>query len=370
MVITFPTAGIAIDDTNQNNLYDPATDPVTDLNGQPISASAKATGLNQVLKQLHTPHWKGILLGESSFYLDMLIQAEAHAGQGEVEETQIALNNAHSVAKHLPFSFDQKRANQAYEKSLTLGIPARLQLADAVAKVGGNIQEVKSFLDQAKYYDSELTGTLGAKPIFNPARADRILEEAYRKGIPNLYPEAFAEAQKGDLDSVKASLKEIQNYVTEANRNFQIGLSYDQQRADLILEEAYRKAIPRYYQEAERQALKGLTRSARALLNRVQTTINEANQTFSLQLQFDTARADKILEIGLMNGIEDNFRLAVNRAKAGDASGAHDWLNLARDYVNEYNQKFSSLPGRQRLSFDQTRADAILGCAQGMNACP
>jgi hypothetical protein len=111
--------------------------------------------------------------------------------------------------------------------------------------------------------------------------------------------------------------------------------------------------------------------SVRQRLRNLENQINVANADFQLSLAFDRKQSDLILEDALVNGIPDNFKLAKSAALGRSPRSARRWLDLARSYVDEYNQKFARPgKGKPKLVFDFPLASAIMACAHGLGACP
>jgi len=361
---------LLINDVNDNNLYDSGVDTVGDVIGQPLSPQQQATKLAEVLKSLKVSSWRGLPLGQAGDYLNYLSQAEILAPYGAVEMTSQNLNLAIDSVQGTTIPFDTKRADAAYQTALTQAVDLNFAEAEKIAKEGGSIDEAKNYLSSAATYVAELQQSFHSKIFFDMRRADAAMIEAYQKGIPNIYMQALREAAKGNIDAAKSDLQAVQGHIAEANRQFNLGLNYDRGQGDFIMKLAYIIGIASYYPFAQSFASKGLTQSTRTTLLKIQTLIAEANQNYNLGLTYDQARADGIMEVALVKGIEDNFQYAARLAKKGDVANARHWLTQAENYTNEYNRKFGHLNGRTPLVFDQIRADLILDCALGKKSCP
>jgi|GEM_PF-4528821 len=359
---------VLIHDLNQNDLFD-VGDTVDDPAGRPLPPQEQSLRLSSTLKNLGASSWKNLWLSEAAAYLDNFKAAEQASLNGDAEETRAALNLAQEAQKNLPIPFQQGRADMLMMQALTKQIPLAFQEADKIAQAGGEINDVKDFLDSAEAAVNELNQVYGTGLVFNQPLADQILSTAYTQGIPNLYTQAEQLAKKGDMTMVRIELSRLQIFTQEANQRFNLALQFDQARADQAMMDAYINGIPLLYPQAEALALRGQTRRVRGALAAIQRHISEANNNFGMSFVYDAGRADHILEQGLFYGVQDNYKVALSFAKRRNITQAKYWLKQANDYVNEYNQNHAVNKGLPFLVFDQARANLIEACAKGAGPC-
>jgi len=361
---------VIVQDLNENNLYDSDIDEVTNRSGQILTPQEKSQKLNAILAELKAPEWKGLALSRVSIYLQCLRDAKNSAFLGEVQETHNSLGDAEEEARLLSLPFDSQQAFQWKHQALTNSMNSHLRIAQKAARIGGNAEEVKNALETAKQEATDLNRLYQDPVVFDQNAADQTLKTAFLNQIQHLYGEAAQSAKEGKIGTVKWNAKEIRYWIGEAYRRFNLRLRFDQTRVDRALKEAFTYGIPHEYKEAETLAAQGQTRQVRLFLTKIQSHIQEANQKFSLGISYDQKRADNIMADALVNGVSDNFKLARGYAKGRSLFYATQWLKTAQQYVNEYNQKYAGQKGRPSLVFDQTRANEILQCAQGLSLCP
>jgi len=361
---------VRIQDVNQNNLYDPEIDVVTGLQGETLSAPEKAKKLDSVLSTLKAPSWNGLALTRVSFFLESLHGAKSSAFLGKTLETHNCLTDAEAEAKILSIPFDRNEALQLSHQALQNAFKRDLLGAEKAARLGDPVQEVQDALEKIKKEARELDVNFHDRVAFDEGRADQILKTTFGNRINRLYAEARKAAKAGNIPTSRWKLREIHILVAGANSRWNSRLLYNQTWGDQILKQAFVLGIPREYKEAEALAGRGQTKKVRALLLLIQSHIREANQIFSLGIIYDKARADEIMADALLYGISDNFEIATRYAKRGKIIAVKQWLNTAKQYVQEYNQNYASTNGRKPLLFDQDRANAILQCTRGLSLCP
>ncbi len=361
---------LLIHDANQNNLYEPGLDTVTDPAGQFLPPKEQAVKLAGILKELHAYSWRGIFLSQASDYLEAFHTAEQDAAGGSVEAARYALQEAQRHSQRLPIKFDQQRHDQIMQLALKTAIREAFLQADRIAKAGGDIDEVQIALGDALNHGFEMDQVYHDPNAFDRNRADRILELAYLRGIPNLYHEAGQRAAAGEIGRTKYELGRIQKYIQEANQYFNLQLSYDQGRADKILKDAYVHGIPAEQMEADKLAHQGRVTRLKQELARLQQHILEANQSYQLGFPYHPSIADQMMAIALPKGAQDNFEIAKRFAPRGKWNLVKKNLDEAKQFIDEYNQSYAPQLSSQPLIFNQALADDLLNCASGQGSSP
>lgn len=351
---------ILVQDLNHNNFYDPGIDDVTDLSGKALKPWVQAQGLAKLQRELKIVSWRGIFLDRASHYLQLMRKAEGAAEQGEWDATIAALGEAQAVFVGQPGTWDQARADKIMERSLIRGVQVLLKNAEEKAQRAEDPERVRLDLDMAAHYDKELF--LGFKVVgpFDPARAGQILETGYRNKIDALILKAEKLADEGDIEMTRSQTLMVDYYVQEALNLLGSQVGPAPRDLDRILARAMVNGMPQEYEKTEAEARSGNTQVVRRLLKYIKGLVDEAQQHFGSNLTFDATRADTILETALIEGIEDNFQRAIEARHRGQDSRAEDWLNLARDYVQEYNRDHAPHSRKAPLRFDENRARIIL----------
>jgi len=350
---------VTINDVNQNDLYDANLDAVVDQKGQPLSGLALHFKMAGLLKAIQAKTWQGLSLPDVARIIDGFDTAQQAAQQGHPQEVHDALEDAKDAAKSLKLPLNRRRADFLYRTALLKGVSNNMANADLSAQNGSDVEEIKDFLEEAESYVVEYNVTFASPIAYDQKFADRILESAYQNRIPQSFLEADQAAQQGDYHQVEKLFKETQSYIQEANSEFNLGLSFDQVRADRILQDAYLAGIPLLWQRTENFAQQGQTTIVRSHMTELQRVIAQANLSFALNLSFDQTRADQIMETALKEGAVDNFKLAERMAKAGSVEETEKWLDKAHDYIDEYNQRIAQQKGKTALSFDRKTANQI-----------
>jgi hypothetical protein len=361
---------VTIQDINQNDRFDPELDRVTDHNGQTLSPEEKFLKLNSILAEIKATEWKGLSLNRVSLYLQSLQGAKDSAFLGRVQETQNTLSDAEEEARLLSLPFDSKQAFEWKHQALSNSLKAHLRWAEKDSRLGANFEEVQKLLEAAKQEACELNRVYHDPAGIAPHREEEILKTTIKNLVQHHYQEGEHYAKSGRISLARYSLKEVRYDIGKAYQLFHLRIPFDSNRANRIEKEALIYGIPADYKQAEKLASEGATRRARTLLIVIQSHIQQANQQFSLGYKFDQKRADEIMAVALEKGVADNFKLASGYAQRRSPYYATQWLKIAEQYVNEYNQKYANRNGRIPLVFDQARANEILQCSKGIQSCP
>ncbi len=362
---------VVIQDLNQNNLFDTGIDGVVDPSGQPFSPAREAAELHQITQELGASSWKGILLSDAAVMVNGLRDATAAAQQGNVVMVEFHLKEAEHGAQNLGLPFPQTRADSLLESGLRTGMAENFHNADAMAQAGQNIDSVEALLHDAAGYHQRLQSQFNFAAPFDQIRADSILKDAYQNGIPVLEHDAQAKAALGDFSGTFSDFQDLKRLIPAANQKFGLHFQYNPAQAGKAVGDSFKIGNAQLYQGIHQAALRGHAMSVRRRLRNLENQINSANAEFQLSLAFDRKQAASILEDALINGIPDNFKLAKNAAKHRSPRSAQRWLDLARSYVDEYNQKFANpRKGKPKLVFDFPQANAIMSCAHGVVSCP
>jgi hypothetical protein len=368
MPLTIRFGDTYIVDVNDNNLYDPKIDRVGATGKKKLSVAEIDSRLKSILDQLHTPQWKGILLTRAAAYLRYFSEARSMAEKGAVEECAQILEKAIIPLRTIPVPYDQNKAVEIHQLALLRGVEVSFQRAERFARKEIHLLSALMEIQGARRY-TERYEAYGKLLAFDKARADSIVVDALKNGIPPLYIEADTLADKGELDEVRRVIQSIDNFIEEANTEYALGLRFDLARADQILLKAFQNAVPKYYKDAESAANYGDIDKARDLIQKIDQTIKEANAEFQLGWVPDQARLDRILEIALFRGVEAFFQMGLNTARQKDLLATLRMTTRAEDCALEYNQKFAILPGRKAIKFDIFRANGIVACALRSGPC-
>ncbi len=370
--ITF--GDILIHDRNDNNLYDAKFDLVTNLEHQEIPHEKKQK-LQEILKQLNKPTWKGIILNPTGAYFTAFFEAKKHAEEGEPDDVKTQLTTAKEIADQIKLKFNEKAATEILKKAYLKGIEKCRKIIqhptfnNQFLPMAGNLEEVQAALLSLERYTHEYNQTFNAKLIFDKAEAEAILKKSYLAEIPALAAEVTKYAQFGSILFTKILLKSMTKHIDEAKRKFQLDFPYDTAWADQQLQEALIKGIPHEWAKAKQEAAKGQTILVRKILNRIQSLVLEGNRKFGLGLNYDQQKEDEIMEEALREGAEDNFRLAEKFARQANLTKTQHWIDQAHQYLQEYNVKYSHV-GKGKIFFDHDRAEKIIKCAKGLGGCP
>ena len=362
---------VVIQDVNQNNLFDSGLDGVVDPLGQPFSPVQEAAELHQITQELGASSWKGIFLSDAAVMVNGLRDADAAAQQGHVSKVEFHLKAAERGAQNLGLSFPQTRADLILESALRTGMGENFQNADAMAQAGQNINEVEALLNEAAAHHQRLQSQFNFPAPFDQIRADSILKDAFQNGIPVLERDAQIKAAAGDFFGTLSGFQDLKRLIPTANQKFGFTFQYNPAQAQRAVGNAFQIGHAQIYQNIHQAALRGQAIWVRHRLRNLENQINTANSEFQLSLAFDSKQADLILADALINGIPDNFKLAKSAAQGRSPRLVRRWLDLARSYVVEYNQKFANPGiGKPKLVFDLALANTIMACAHGRASCP
>lgn len=170
------------------------------------------------------------------------------------------------------------------------------------------------------------------------------------------------------MDYTESIIQELIQNANEALRRFNMKFKLAQKDIDQWMITAYQNGIPATYQRLQRLATRGQTMRVRAMIGKLKSHLNQAGNRYGLTfLQLPANWESLIMEDALINGIEDNFKIALRKARRGSIRGADKWVRMAERYVIEYNRKYA---GPRKLLFDTNRADTIRDCSRGAIPCP
>lgn len=362
---------ILIQDINQNDLFDSGIDNILDASGQSLSPAQAAAELQYITQELGVSGMGGIFLSEAAVLINGFQGASDAAQNGDVTLVEAGLKNAERAARNLGLAFDQTRADGILESGLRTGMLVKFQEADTLAQSGQSIEGIKSLLQEAAAHHQRLQSQFNFPTPFDRKWSDQILKDGFQNGIPALEKEAQNKSILGDFLGTLADLQDLKRLIPEGNLQFGFNFRFDNGKAQQAIKDAHVNGSPRIYQSIRNAALRGQTQVVRTRLRHLEGQIQAANTEFHAGLKFDQKTADRILEDALVNGISDNFRLAKNSANAGYPRAAQKWLDLARSYVDEFNNKFANpAQGKPKLVFDLKQANLVMVCAHRKGLCP
>jgi hypothetical protein len=144
----------------------------------------------------------------------------------------------------------------------------------------------------------------------------------------------------------------------------------DVARVNAILRPAYVKAcgeLPQKWALAGALAQQGKVPETAKLLEEIGSIIETANKVYGLDQVNDPKRIDDLMATALVNGVQDRFQQAGQRAKRKD-SGREvvDLLQEAKNFVIEYNNKYAQRDGRAALRYDEEKSLDIIGQISGI----
>ncbi len=287
---------ITIQDTNQNELYDAGVDGVLDATGNPLSPREQKDKLQKILKDLGTVSWRGVWLPAAAELVEQIHLAQSHAEAGEVEATREALQKARAVRGNLPLASDRLRTGRILKQALLKGIEVNFKEALTIAQKGGDVQEVRDLLDVAHQYGTELKEEFFLPKKFDEKKAFDILTQGYRNMIAGMVQEADHQASLGNISYTEEIFYFVHANILQAKQVVGLNLTYDWQRAERTIVSAYPKGIEKEFQYAVELAFQGRAADVREVLNNLRKTVSIGNRQYHLGLSFDQARADKIME--------------------------------------------------------------------------
>lgn len=369
MALLVRVGNVTFNDANENNLFESQIDSVVDAKGRPLPAHEQSAQLKELLGELKATSWKGILLTRARAYLQYLENARASAKEGEVEETLHWVEKIATPLTGLPLKPDPKELEKLFEQSLKQGIGTGLDRAEKALQKGESIETVLGWVHRSIGYRDRLETSFGVNVVLNKARVDTILVGNYATGIPRLYEEMEGEAEKGDIVQVQRLIEKLHHFSKDAYTEYSMAFVDDTARRDAALLNAYLTGIPLEYKNARKHADRGNVEEMRTSFNDIQAWIGQANQTFQAGLAYDTVLADSILETGLRKGVPVIFEKALESARKKELANTLLLLKSASECADEYNLKFARLPGRKKITFDDSRADGIYLCALREGPC-
>ncbi len=357
---------VFITDLNENDVYDPKEDLVTDLSGKTLPSKEASQKLKKVLKAMNAKEWKGISLFWAQEYLTHFREAERLTKLGEVEEVDDLLSQAQDAVANLPISFDQTRSDR-------LRKAVRLQAIDDAMLNAQDFEKSKEWinlhleLQAIEVWYLELKADFGTTAKYDLKEFERLYQEACQQIVQDCKSALATASKSGWIRQTKDLITQLTYYAYLAKNRYQLDLSASQQEIDDWMQEAYHQGIPDIFNRLQNFAQTGQVQSFRRLLPELQTYMAEAKSRYGLTFQYTQDMIDNYYELALLEGIEDNYKLAEDAAKRGDRDRAEKLLELTQEYVDEYNQKY---PKKKTVSLDRDRSYDILTCAWDKTKCP
>lgn len=177
---------IVITDVNQNDLYDPKVDLVTDNQGKKLLPKVQTHETQKALKYLKAKSWQGISLFDAGKYLDSFREATRYAHLGEVDEVRLHLQDATKYSGALPLQYDQARANDTLKKAFQTAIPEKIKTVQKILKSGVSIGEALENLKKVEEYSSLLRALIHSKNLPYGKLINVLFKKAYQLVIPEL----------------------------------------------------------------------------------------------------------------------------------------------------------------------------------------
>ncbi len=184
----------------------------------------------------------------------LLPQAEAQADLGDVEATRALIQKAKDARSQIGMKLSKAeaaRADAAEQKALRLSVDVLLgKAAAAVAEVkkNGNLSKVKDYIAQARANAALAKTSLSAA---QETSAASVLKQAYQAAVDWRFAQARGSASLGKVDDTIVPLNAGRELAKQG------GLSFDEAAAQKLVDEALRKGIELEFTAAEKFAKAG-----------------------------------------------------------------------------------------------------------------
>ncbi|HKY62193.1 MAG TPA: hypothetical protein VJR29_02150 [bacterium] len=263
-----------------------------------------------------------------------LAEAETAAKAGDVELTRLYLKDVDQAAVlgNKALSTKQKfRRSSAEREALRNAPDFYLPLAEDKADLG-EVEQARAYLQLAKDCRAQVGRSLTKA---ESQRADLIELLALQNSVDVLLKRASKQVDQVKKDG---SISKVRAFIDQARINAALvgsTLSPAQETSVAqILTQAYDAAVEWRFSQAENSAD----------LGKVDDTVVPLNAGRELAKQgkvsFDEARAQRVLDTALLNGIELELQIAEKIAAKGDREATLRHLDQARENARRVKQKF------------------------------
>jgi hypothetical protein len=165
--------------------------------------------------------------------------------------------------------------------------------------------DVLETLKEIELWDLELQGDFGTQAKYDLKEYERLLKQSYQKLFDAAKSNISTASSIGNIPRTRQLISEMSYYSYVAKKQFGLDMAVTQKEVDDWMKDAFNQGIPDLFNRIFALAQKGQVQTIKRLLPELQADMTDADQKYGLQYQYTRRCWKMFMKPRSSEGIED-----------------------------------------------------------------